>query len=64
MPEGVGLVSDKLSLIWTEEKRFIFEDGESNPPTHFVWNKEKLELTNELIPILREIRARLCQNDK
>ena len=59
MPEGVGLLSDKLSILWTEEKRFVFEDGDSNPPTHFVWNKEALKLTNELIPVLKKIPAKL-----
>ena len=58
MPEGVGLISDKLSILWTEERRFIFEDGELNPPTHFVWNREKLTLTNELISVLSQIRAK------
>lgn len=46
---GMGLLSDKLSLQWTSEKRFIFENGEEKPPTQFVWNDNKLTLTNELV---------------
>ena len=30
---GVGLISDKLSIKWTAEKRFEFNNGEENPPT-------------------------------
>ncbi len=57
LPHGVGLISDKLSILWTEERRFSFENGEASPPTHFVWNKEKLLLTNSLIPVLKKIRS-------
>jgi hypothetical protein len=57
MLHGVGLISDKLSILWTEERRFLFEDGELSPPTHFVWNKETLRLTNELLPALKRIRS-------
>ena len=59
LPNGVGLISDKLSILWTEERRFVFEDGDSNPPSHFIWNKTKLKLTNELIPVLKEVRAQM-----
>lgn len=58
MPEEVGLISDKLTIIWSEERRFVFEDGDENPPTHFLWEKEKVTLTNELIPILEKIRQK------
>ena len=59
MPHGVGLISDKLSILWTDERRFLFENGEASPPTHFVWNKETLQLTNELLPALKRIRSEL-----
>ena len=45
---GLGLISDKLSIDWTTDKRFEFELGEDNPPTHFIWNDEKIVLNNEL----------------
>ena len=50
---GIGLISDKLSIAWTNEKRFEFEDGEDNPPTHFFWNSNKMTLDNHLIKQLR-----------
>ena len=46
---GIGLISDKLSIEWTAEKRFDFENGEHNPPTHFNWSLERIPLDNELI---------------
>ena len=46
---GVGLISDKLSIEWTADKRFEFANGEDNPPTHFNWDKQKIILDNELI---------------
>jgi len=46
---GIGLLSDKLGIRWTSEKRFVFGNGEENAPTHFDWNGERLTLTNELI---------------
>ena len=45
---GVGLISDKLSIDWTTDKRFEFEQGEDYPPTHFNWNSKRIELKNEL----------------
>ena len=45
---GVGLISDKLSIEWTAEKRFDFEKGEENPPTHFNWSLDRIPLDNEL----------------
>ena len=45
---GVGLISDKLSIDWTTDKRFEFENGEDNPPSHFNWNGERIVLNNEL----------------
>jgi len=46
---GIGLLGDKLGILWTSEKRFVFENGEDNPPTQFIWNDQKLNLTHELI---------------
>jgi len=46
---GIGLLSDKLAIAWTSEKRFVFENGEEAPPTKFWWNDELLSLDNELL---------------
>jgi len=46
---GIGLLGDKLGILWTTEQRFIFGNGEENPPTQFVWNDERKDLTNELV---------------
>ena len=46
---GLGLISDKLSIEWTSDKRFEFENGEENPPTHFHWNSERIVLDNDLV---------------
>ena len=49
---NIGLISDKLGILWTSEQRFIFENGEENPPTQFKWDNATLNLTNELIGFL------------
>ena len=51
---SLGLISDKLSIEWTTDKRFEFENGEENPPTHFNWNEERIILDNELISRLKQ----------
>ena len=51
---SLGLISDKLSIEWTTDKRFEFENGEENPPTHFNWNEERVILDNELISRLEQ----------
>ena len=32
-----------------QEKRFIFENGEENPPTKFLWKNEHVTLNNEVL---------------
>lgn len=49
---GVGLVADRLSILWTEEKRFIFGNGEEQPPTAFIWEEEEIPLTNSLMELM------------
>ncbi|CAK1549877.1 unnamed protein product [Leptosia nina] len=39
---GVGLIRSKLSIELS--KNFTFGNGESNPPTNFLWNKKSYEL--------------------
>jgi hypothetical protein len=51
-------MAEKLSSVWKSENRFVFEDGESNPPTHFWWKDVKLKLTNELVPVLEKLQYR------
>jgi len=46
---GIGLVADRLSILWTEEKRFVFGNGEDLPPTAFIWEEEEVELSNSLM---------------
>ena len=64
---GVGLVADRLSILWTEEQRseskilqlkclshrFIFGNGEEEPPTAFIWEEEEIPLTNSLLGLMR-----------
>eukprot|EP00094_Tigriopus_californicus_P008780 TCALIF_08462-PB protein Name:"Similar to C8orf82 UPF0598 protein C8orf82 (Homo sapiens)" AED:0.32 eAED:0.45 QI:0/0.75/0.6/1/0.25/0.2/5/75/209 len=46
---SVGLIADKLSILWTQEKRFIFGNSEEQPPTQFVWDGKEIELSNRLL---------------
>eukprot|EP00092_Neocalanus_flemingeri_P060685 GFUD01072791.1.p1 GENE.GFUD01072791.1~~GFUD01072791.1.p1 ORF type:complete len:180 (+),score=58.66 GFUD01072791.1:169-708(+) len=46
---GVGLVADRLSILWTQEQRFIFSNGEEAPPTSFIWEGEEFKLENKLL---------------
>jgi len=43
---GIGLVRSALAIEFS--KYFIFNDQNSNIPTHFQWNGQTLRLTNEL----------------
>merc|ERR1712066_13831 len=47
---GVGLVADKLSILWTKEGRFEFDNGEDRPPTSFRWKGERIKLDNKIVP--------------
>jgi len=51
---GVGLVADRLSILWTQEKRFIFDNGEESPPTRFIWEDEEIKLENELLKLMTD----------
>ena len=44
---GIGLIKSSMAIEFS--KGFDFENGESEPPTHFVWNHKVYKLTNELI---------------
>ena len=45
---GFGLIADKLSILWTQEKRFVFQNEDIDPPTEFIWENRNINLTNEL----------------
>jgi len=49
---GVGLVADKLSILWTKEGRFEFGNGEDRPPTSFRWKSDDIKLDNKIVPKL------------
>lgn len=50
----IGLISDRLSILWTQEKRFIFRDGEEAPPTSFIWEEEEFKLENKLLELMTD----------
>ncbi|XP_040575027.1 UPF0598 protein CG30010 [Lepeophtheirus salmonis] len=48
-----GLISDKLSIAWNEEERFIFKYGDNGPPSHFRWRGTVHKLNKSLAPELK-----------
>ena len=55
---GVGLISDKLSILWTQEQRFIFGDGEDDPPTSFIWEDKEYNLDNSLLDVIEADKSK------
>ena len=57
---GVGLIADKLSILWTQEQRFIFTDGEdeSRPPSGFIWDDREYRLDNSLLDLVLRDKER------
>ncbi|XP_046558886.1 UPF0598 protein CG30010-like [Haliotis rubra] len=49
---GVGLIKSSLAIEFSRD--FEFENGETNPPTHFKWKGVRLNLTNELLSLMGE----------
>merc|ERR1719412_1020800 len=49
---GVGLISDKLSILWTQEQRFVFGDGDTAAPASFVWDNCEHQLDNSLLEVI------------
>lgn len=47
---GVGLVKSSLGIEFS--KRFVFKNGECEPPTHFIWKNVCHKLTNDLVSII------------
>lgn len=43
----IGLIRSKLAIEMS--KSFEFKNGEQNPPTHIIWNEEKLLLDFEWV---------------
>merc|ERR550519_2894537 len=61
---GVGLLADKLSTLWTEEKRFVFEKGEEAPPTAFRWEGREVPLANQLLEMMSPEERGEVQEDQ
>ena len=59
---GVGLIADKLSILWTQEQRFVFteEEGEeeSRPPSGFIWKDREYSLDNSLLDLVLKDKER------
>ena len=55
---GVGLISDKLSILWTQEQRFVFGDGDTAAPTSFVWDDCEHQLDNSLLEVILSDKER------
>ena len=55
---GVGLISDKLSILWTQEQRFVFGDGDTAAPTSFVWDECEHQLDNSLLEVILKDKER------
>ena len=55
---GLGLVSDKLSILWTQEQRFVFGAGEAEPPTSFLWEDTEVSLDNSLLEVIESDKGR------
>ena len=55
---GVGLISDKLSILWTQEQRFVFGDGDTAAPTSFVWDNCEHQLDNSLLEVILRDKER------
>lgn len=51
---GVGLVADKLAILWSQEARFNFGEGEDQPPTEFRWRGTEYKLQNKLLELMTE----------
>lgn len=62
---GIGLIKSSLAIELS--KYFEFENGEDNPPTHFIWKEKRITLTNVLIDLMDktpfQIREMLSKND-
>ena len=51
-------MSDKLSILWTQEQRFIFDKGESEPPIKFIWDEKEYTLDNSLLDVIEADKLR------
>ena len=57
---GVGLIADKLSILWSQEHRFIFSQAEedSRPPSGFIWNDREYSLDQSLLNLVLKDKER------
>ena len=47
-------ILSRLSILWTQEQRFVFTDGEEAPPTSFIWEGEEFKLENKLLELMTD----------
>ncbi|GAB1600711.1 UPF0598 protein CG30010-like [Argonauta hians] len=47
---GIGLIKSKIAIELSQY--FLFENGESEPPTHIDWNNQRHELSSDLFQLL------------
>ena len=57
------IVVCRLSILWTQEKRFIFSDGEEAPPTGFLWDEEEFKLGNKLLELMTDSERGVGESD-
>lgn len=50
---GVGLVRSQLSIQLSPY--FTFNNGETEPPTHICWRGEDIRLSQNLVPVLKDL---------
>ena len=55
---GVALIADRLSILWTQEQRFLFPNGESEPPSGFIWEDQEYRLDNSLLEVVLNDREK------
>ena len=57
---GVGLIADKLSILWSQEHRFVFSQAEedSRPPSGFIWNDREYSLDQSLLNLVLKDKER------
>lgn len=44
---GIGLIRSKLAIELS--RNFGFQNGDNNPPSHFIWKGKKLTLNNDWV---------------
>lgn len=50
---SVGLVRSQLAIQLSKD--FSFHNGDTEPPTHIMWNGEEISLSHSLVPVLKSL---------